>query len=33
LKFDNIIGKVEIDLERRYFDKKWRSLIDVPIEK
>lgn len=29
---DNKIGKVEIDLERRYFDKKWRSLTDVMIE-
>lgn len=30
---DDKIGVVEIDLERRFFDKKWRSLMNVPIEK
>ena len=30
---DDEIGNVVIDLERRFFDKKWRSLKNVPIEK
>lgn len=27
------LGQVVIDLERRFFDKKWRSLKNIPIER
>lgn len=33
LKYDELIGETIIDVERRYFDKKWRKLENHPIEK
>ncbi len=32
LKWDELIGETTIDLERRFFDRKWRSFKDKPIE-
>lgn len=32
IKSDDMIGIASIDLERRFFDPKWRQLEHVPIE-
>lgn len=32
LKSDDLIGETKIDLERRYFDQRWRKLKNKPIE-
>lgn len=31
--FDEYIGRTEVDLEDRYFDRRWRDLVSYPIEK
>ena len=31
--FDDYIGVTQLDLEDRYFDRRWRDLREVPIEK
>lgn len=32
LSSDTVIGETMIDLENRFFSKKWRKMIDKPVE-
>ncbi len=33
IKYDDLIGKIKIDVERRFFDRIWRAYKHIPIEK